>query len=58
MNTVARRDYIKRRNYAFKLEMRETKENLIKRTRRFGIKVTKDMSKEQIVKRLIGCKSV
>lgn len=58
MNAAARRDYIKRRNYAFKLEMREPKENLIKRARRFRIKVTKDMTKEQIVKKLIGWRSV
>ena len=58
MNPAAKRDYVRRRNIAFKFEMRDTKENLLTRARRFRIKVTKDMTKEQIVKRLIGWKSV
>lgn len=52
------RDYIRRRNIAFKFEMRSTKETLIKLARRFGVKVTKDMTKEQIAKLLIGWKNV
>jgi hypothetical protein len=58
MNPAAKRDYVRRRNIAFKFEMRQTKEDLLKRSRRFGIKVTKDMTKDQIVKRLIGWKDV
>lgn len=58
MNPAAKRDYVRRRNIAFKFEMRQTKEDLLTRARRFRIKVTKDMTKEQIVKCLIGWKSV
>jgi hypothetical protein len=58
MNPAAKREYVRRRNIAFKIEMRQTKGNLLKRARSLSIKVTKDMTKEQIVKRLIGWKSV
>jgi hypothetical protein len=58
MDAFAKRDYVRRRNIAFKIEMRQTKEDLLKRSRRFGIKVTKDMTKDQIVKRLIKWKDV
>jgi hypothetical protein len=58
MNPSAKRDYVRRRNIAFKFEMRQTKESLIKRARVFRIRVTKDMTKEQIAKRLIGWKDV
>jgi hypothetical protein len=58
MNFAAKRDYVRRRNIAFKFEMRQTKESLIKRARLFRIRVTKDMTKEQIAKCLIGWKSV
>lgn len=58
MDAVAKRDYVRRRNIAFKFEMRHTKENLLKSARAQSIRVTKDMTKEQIVKRLIGWKSV
>jgi hypothetical protein len=58
MNPAAKRDYVRRRNIAFRFEMRQTKESLLKRARAQSIKVTKDMTKDQIVKRLIGWKSV
>jgi hypothetical protein len=58
MNPAAKRDYVRRRNIAFKFEMRQTKEDLLTRARRFRIKVTKDMTKEQIVKCLIDWKTV
>ena len=55
MNPVARRDYVKRRNAAFRLEMRRTKQELLKSAKVQGIKgVSKTMTKEQIVKHIIG----
>ena len=52
---VARRDYIKRRDAAFRLEMRATKQQLLKAAKAYGIKgVSKTMTKEQIVKHIIG----
>ena len=57
MNATAHRDYIRRRNYALRLEMRQTKQELIKRAKGFRIKVTKDMTKEQLAKRIIGWKA-
>lgn len=55
MDRVARRDYIKRRDAAFRLEMRATKQQLLKAAKAYGIKgVSKTMTKEQIVKHIIG----
>jgi hypothetical protein len=55
MNPAARRDYVKRRNAAFRLEMRSTKHELLKTAKAQAIKgVSKTMTKEQIVKRIIG----
>jgi hypothetical protein len=54
MNPVARRDYVKRRNAAFRFEMRRTKQELIHAAKLYGIKgVSKTMTKEQIVKHII-----
>lgn len=54
MDAVARRDYVKRRDAAFRLEMRATKQQLLKSAKAQGIKgVSKTMTKEQIVKRII-----
>jgi hypothetical protein len=55
MDRVARRDYVKRRNAAFRLEMRRTKQELIHAAKAQGRKgVSKTMTKEQIVKHIIG----
>ena len=54
MNPVAKRDYVRSRNKAFRNMMRVTKQQLLHAVRVYGIKgVKKDMSKEQIVKFII-----
>ena len=53
MNPVARRDYVRRRNAAFRFEMRFPKSELVKRARSLKVKVAKDMTKEQIIKKMI-----
>lgn len=54
MDAVARRDYVKRRNAAFRSSMRMTKQQLLKTAKASGIKgVSKTMTKEQIVKYII-----
>lgn len=54
MDAVAHRDYIRRRNQAFRVEMKCTKPELIKVAKSLRIKVTKDMTKEQMAKLIIG----
>lgn len=54
MDSAARRDYVKRRDTAFRSSMRETKQQLLKSAKAYGIKgVSKTMTKEQIVKYII-----